>query len=76
MARLPCAPIAAQGQYTVTPYAKWADVKNNCARRVHATIQVDRWPDPGCGFIEAGKTVRFTWSLAGGKANYAYDCGG
>lgn len=74
--RLPCAPIVARGQYAQSPYAKWADVKNNCGRRIYASIQVDDWPDPKCRFISPGERGRFSWSMFGGRANYAWGCRG
>ncbi|MEU0932921.1 hypothetical protein [Embleya sp. NPDC005971] len=73
---LECAPIVAQDTHVGFPTWRWADVRNDCGRRVNVSVQVSGWPDPECQYLAPGETKRFRWDSTGGPANYTWDCGG
>ncbi|GCD95694.1 hypothetical protein [Embleya hyalina] len=73
---LECAVIVAQDTHVGFPTWRWADVRNDCGRRMNLSVQVSGWPDPECQYLAPTETKRFRWDSTGGPANYAWDCGG
>ncbi|WP_331766996.1 hypothetical protein [Embleya sp. NBC_00896] len=73
---LDCAVIVNQDTHVGFPTWRWADVRNDCGRRMNLSVQVSGWPDPECQYLAAAETKRFRWDSTGGPANYVWDCGG
>ncbi|WP_412075027.1 hypothetical protein ACLF6K_02770 [Streptomyces xanthophaeus] len=68
----PAAPLAC-AQLTGQSYGT-AYIKNTCSYAISASVQIDWAGDPGCIWINPGRTGTIHWDGADGRANYAYQC--